>query len=49
MKVIKHEKAIRYSVLALAIIFLAAGIYRQEYAEVLSKAIQICLSCIGIG
>ncbi len=28
---------------------MAFGIYRGEMAEVLSKAIRICLECIGIG
>ena len=29
--------------------FLALGIWREEYAIVMSKAIHICLECIGIG
>ncbi|AQS58684.1 CD1871A family CXXC motif-containing protein [Desulforamulus ferrireducens] len=31
------------------LLFLAVGIWRGEASEVLQKAIQICLECIGIG
>lgn len=31
------------------VVFLAVGIWRGEAFEVLQKAIQICLECIGIG
>lgn len=33
----------------ISVIFLGLGIYQKEYAEVLHKAILICLECIGIG
>lgn len=35
--------------LILTAIFLAIGLYQQQYLEVLNKAIMICLECIGIG
>lgn len=31
------------------VVFLSLGIWRKEYAIVMSKAIHICLECIGIG
>lgn len=31
------------------LVMMAFGIYKGEMAEVLSKAIRICLECIGIG
>lgn len=40
-------KAIVTSVIG--VVFMAFGIYRGEMATVLSKAIRICLECIGIG
>lgn len=35
--------------LVIGVIFLSLGIWREEYAIVMSKAINICLECIGIG
>lgn len=35
--------------LTLGVAFLALGIWREEYAAVMGKAINICLECIGIG
>jgi hypothetical protein len=35
--------------LTLGVAFLALGIWREEYAVVMGKAINICLECIGIG
>ncbi|MBE5937728.1 MAG: hypothetical protein E7265_06830 [Lachnospiraceae bacterium] len=34
---------------ATGLVFMAIGIWRGEVAEVCSKAIKICLECIGIG
>ena len=39
----------RYGLLALAIALTAVGLLRQEYLEVMQKAVRICLECIGIG
>lgn len=35
--------------LSIGIAFVAIGIWREEYAVVMEKAIHICLECIGIG
>jgi len=39
----------KYILLVLSIIFMAIGAFRGEVSEVLKKAINICLECIGIG
>ena len=47
-----HTKSIlfvRYSLLAAAAAFTAAGLFRREHLEVMQKAVKICLECIGIG
>ena len=42
-------KYLRISILILAIVLIAAGIYIDEVATVINKSINICLECIGIG
>lgn len=42
------EKA-KYLLLFMSFVLIIGGIYRGEAAEVLKKAINICLECIGIG
>lgn len=46
---IHASTAAQVFVLLLAGFFLAFGIMRGEVAEVLKKAVKICLECIGIG
>lgn len=36
-------------ILGLAVVFIGIGVARGEHRLVLSKAIRICLECIGIG
>lgn len=38
-----------FGILLVGIAFIITGIYRGEVDTVLSKAITICLECIGIG
>ena len=48
-KNIFHSNWITVLLLVIGVIFLSLGIWREEYAIVMSKAINICLECIGIG
>lgn len=43
------KNKIKYLFLLLSLVFIVAGAYRGEVLEVLKKAINICLECIGIG
>lgn len=43
------EKKLSYLMLFLSITFVVYGAHRQEVDTVLSKAIRICLECVGIG
>ncbi len=45
----KMRIRLRYFLLILSIIFMAIGTFKGEALEVLKKAINICLECIGIG
>ncbi|MBS4882363.1 MAG: hypothetical protein KHZ82_04795 [Peptoniphilus harei] len=43
------NRKISFAMLALSIAFIFWGAYRSEVDTVLSKAIRICLECVGIG
>ena len=43
------RSALPYIVLTLGAALIALGVWRGEVAVVLSRAVNICLECIGIG
>ena len=45
----KSEKAAQIFLLAAGLIFFLIGVFRGEAAVVLSKAIKLCMECVGIG
>jgi len=45
----KRKAAIRAALLFIAVVFVLAGIWRDETRIVFVKAVTICLECIGIG
>ena len=47
-KLTTKEQMTRYAALAIGLLFLLAGICRKETEQVLHRAIQICLGCIGL-
>ena len=40
---------ITVALMCLSAAFIVAGVIREEHLEVLRKAVNICLECIGIG
>ena len=45
----KQKTPARIAVVVIAAIFLIYGIFRGEAVIVLSKAVNVCLECIGLG
>ncbi|HEY8362973.1 MAG TPA: CD1871A family CXXC motif-containing protein [Tissierellaceae bacterium] len=45
----RYKERLRFILLAISILFIIIGIYREEVLTVLMKAINICLECVGIG
>ncbi|WP_343342725.1 CD1871A family CXXC motif-containing protein [Terrisporobacter petrolearius] len=44
----KTEKT-RWLILVISVMFIGLGIYRGEADAIFSKAVNICMECIGIG
>ena len=45
----KGERVSQFLLLAAGLIIFIVGIFRGEAAVVLSKAIKLCMECVGIG
>ena len=45
----KYEKVSQIFLLVAGLAFVLVGILRGEVAVVLSKAIKLCMECVGIG
>lgn len=44
-----NKRKMQVSLILLSIFMISFGVYRKEAYVVLSKAIRICLECVGIG
>lgn len=42
-------RILRVTVLLAGAVFVVLGLFRREHLEVMTKAVKICLECIGIG
>lgn len=45
----ENNKIIPLLLVGTGVVFIALGVYRGEVALVFTKAVRICLECIGIG
>lgn len=45
----RKRMIIQGALLATSVLFILTGIYREEAGVVFTKAVNICLECIGIG
>lgn len=45
----RKERVLPYLLIVVGIGMVIVGLYRQETDLILSKAINVCLECIGIG
>ncbi|MGI6497504.1 MAG: CD1871A family CXXC motif-containing protein [Oscillospiraceae bacterium] len=43
------RRAVRWGILAAAVLMVGFGVWSGEVRTVLEKAVNICLECIGIG
>jgi len=49
IKEFMKKKIVSYAFLALALLFIIAGVGQGDYQDTLQRATNICLECIGIG
>lgn len=45
----KRKTFITVALIVTAVVFIAIGVVREEHIDVMRKAVNICLECIGIG
>ena len=45
----KKSKIIKYVILAIALVFIVYGLFAGGTMDVLTKAVNICTECIGLG
>ena len=46
---VTKERIFRVAMIAVAVLLIVLGVLRGEPATVLTKAVNICLECVGIG
>lgn len=44
-----NKKAIKITILALAVALMAAGVKNGGFSDTFNKGIRVCLECVGIG
>lgn len=49
MKWIKHTRWVTCVLLAVSLLLISVGVWIGEPADVMQKAVNICLECIGVG
>ncbi len=48
-KTLRRRRATQWTLIGCGIVMVALGLWRGEVRAVLTKAVNICLECIGIG
>lgn len=45
----RMRKILQWVVVIASAVMIVSGLLRDEYREILSRAVMICMECIGIG